>query len=229
VSREDRIAFRHRDIPQLEGFNINAQTGAGAAADYEHVIAMVPDLTKQALVPSGGVGSLPLNYQQIRLIMLIWEAVLTGVATNNVTIQFNQRRAGAFLVNTTVNNGAAVGPGLVTITPTSMANIFNGMQLSFTGGTAETVTVFNVTNTTFQCVLVNSHANASAIVSVPLATITYAAGTNDVAFVPRFFIPTPHFLKPGDLVTMQRISNGTGLATPSGTCLIDWVNYGNAL
>ena len=233
MSRTDRIEFRHRDIPQLEGFNINVTVGGGSGSDYEHVVAIVPDLSKLNLVPSGYVGALPINYQVIRLIMLVWEANVTGVATNNFTINFNQRRAGNLLVNTTINNGSSIGPGLVTVQPTSITNIFNGMQLSFTGGTAETVTVFNVqanaSPATFQCQLVNSHANASAIVSVPLATITYAAGVNDTAFIPRYFTPTPHFLKAGDIITMQRVSNGTGLSNPSGSAIIDWMGYANAL
>lgn len=228
MSRLDRIDYRHRDIPQLEGININAQSAAGSGADYEHVICVVPDLSKQANLPSGSVGSIPLNTQQIRMALLTWEAAVTGVATNNFTININQKRGGARLVNTTISSGGG-STGLQTITPASMANIFNGMQLNFTGGTAEVVTVFNVTATTFQAVFANVHANASAILDVPIATVTYASGVNDVAYVTRVMTLTPHFLKPGDVVTIQRVSNGTGLASPAGTITLDWVNYGNSL
>lgn len=227
MSRLDRSSYRHRDVPQLEAVSIAGAT-AGTGTDFEHPLIVVPDLTQLSNLPSGVKGSMPLNYMQIREFILTWEAAITGTATNFFTLNLNQYRAGAALVNTTVTGGAT-GSGLQTITPASMVNIFNGMKLSFTQGTAETVTVFNVTPTTFQVVLANSHTNGSAIVSVALASIVYSNGTNASAKTPIYLALNPHYLAPGDLITIARVSTGTGLASPAGLCQIDWNNYGNTI
>lgn len=214
----------NRDLPQLEGINLNAAAGAGSGADYEHAIVAVPNLAQGA--GSGLAGATPQNTMQIRWIMLIFEAVLTGANTNNVTYNILQRRNGAFLVNT--SSATTVVAGTQAVTPASMTNITVGTKLTFSGGTGatETVTVLSTTQTTFTATFANGHSGAYTIVSAPLATITFASGTNAAAFVPVQLKANPgNAIAPGDVITLQRTTAGTGLATPALTVTIDWKSY----
>lgn len=216
----------NRDLPQLELINLNAQAGAGAGSDYEHIIAFLPDLTVGA--GSGLAGDVPQNSMSIRACYLCFEATLTGANTNNVTYNFWQKRAGAILVNTTIS--AVASTGVQAVTPASMANIFVGSRLAIAagGGSAETVTVISVTGTTFTANFTSTHNAATACTSAPLATITYALGTNEAAYVPhQFNVPVnSNFLKGGDVITVARVTLGTGLATPAVTVGIDWTTSG---
>lgn len=275
----------HRDIP-LGVTRFVASAAAGSAADYEHVLAVITDLTK--LAGSGQAGDLPLNPMMVRAVIWVVEATLTGAVTNNFTWQVLQKRAGALLVNTTTTT--AVGaPGSVTITPAAMTNIFLGTQLLVdTGASAETVVVTAVTSTTFTATFANTHSSTWNVVSAPLASVAYTttssattvvAGVNTVtpasmasiyvgsqlnfsggtgsaetvvvtSVTPTTFTATfvnghsgayviaiaevalvahqitalaPNRILPGDILTFKRVSsNATGLASPAATVQLDW-------
>lgn len=211
----------HRDIPFGPGKQIASAT-AGSATDYEHVLAVVPDLTK--LAGSGQAGDLPINAMALRMIVLVTEANLTGAATNNFTWNVLQKRGAALLVNTTTST--AVGSaGAATITPGAMTNIFVGTALLVdAGASAETVVVTAITSTTFTATFANTHSSTWNVVSAPLASITYASGTNETALTPHHIKAlAPNILLPGDIITFQRVSsNATGLASPATMVQLDW-------
>jgi hypothetical protein len=226
----EKVLGRRRDLPMWESINLNSSSAGGVGTDYEHTICFVPQLAQG--IASGLSGDLPSNAQNVRNVTLIFEAALTGVATNNFTINILQRRAGALLVNTT--SATTIIAGQNTVTPASMNNIVVGSLLVFSGGTGatETVTVSAVTPTTFTATFANGHSGAYTIVAAPLATITYASGVNETAFVPHQFnvpVSAANVLKPGDCVTIQRVSNGTGLASPALTVGVDLVPAGIGL
>lgn len=211
----------HRDIP-LGGTRYVANAAAGSAADYEHVLDILTDLTK--LATAGQAGSLPLNPMTVRAIIWCTEATLTGQATNNFAWQVLQKRAGALLINTTTTTAVGAA-GAATITPGSMANISVGtLLLVDAGGSQETVTVSAVTSTTFTATFANTHSGTWAIVSPPLVSVTYASGTNDTALTPRQTTAlVPNVILPGDILTFKRVSsNATGLASPAVTVKVDW-------
>ena len=227
MSQPDRIYGKHRDIPNLPTINVNLSVAGGVSTDFEHVIYMTPKLIQS--LTTGEAGDVPINSQNVRYVMLNFESNLTGANTNNFTLNIVQRRAGAILVNTT--SATTVVTGVNTVTPASMANIQVNSQLVFSGGTGatETVTVQSVTATTFNANFANGHSGAYTITSAPLATITYASGTNETAFVThQFTVPINYSnaILPGDVVTIQRISNGTGLANPPFTVGLDLVPTG---
>lgn len=212
---------RHLDMFRGVALSI-AAAGAGSGSDYEHPLFTVPDLTQG--VPSGLSGALPQNQLRIARAIIVPEAAIAGVATNNFTWQLNQYRAGAVLVNTTLNGAVSAGAN-VTVTPTSIANIVPGMMLTFSGGTPETAMVQSVNYAagTFVCNLVNGHANGSALVSPPVtSSVTFASGTNATKFVPIQLAAIPNaILLPKDVVTIARVSAGTGLASPAATVLLE--------
>ena len=167
----------------------------------------------------------------VRLAFLIYEAAVTGANTNTFTINFNQRRNGALLVNTTSATTVPAGPSLTTVTPASMANIQLNSRLIFAGGTGatETVVVSAVTATTFTAAFANNHSGAYTITSAPLATVTYTSGVNEAAHVShQFVVPMSpaNAIMPGDTVTCARVTVGTGLATPAFTAGLDLVPAG---
>lgn len=216
-----RALGRNRDVPQLEAYS-GVAVAAGSAADFEHVITTIPDLTSGA--PSGAVGDIASNSMRIRFATLTFEAAITGAATNNCTFNFRQYRGGS-LVATTTASTAVGAAGSVTITPASMAGIFVGQTLAISGGTgtAENVVVTAVTSTTFTAVFANTHSGTYNIVQAPLATITFASGTNAAAWTPIQFTALQNIVKAGDVITIQRASsNATGLATTAYLAQIDW-------
>jgi hypothetical protein len=216
---------RNRDLPQLEILNFAAAT-AGTGTDFESMIVALPDLTVNAPAGTNLIGGTN-NTMYIRNISVTWGANLTGAATNNFTLNINQYRGGALLVNTT--SSTTVVASTMAVTPASMANIFVGTQLIFSGGTGatETVTVQSVTATTFTATFANGHSGAYAITSAPLATVTYANGTNDSKWVPRTLTTQKvNEVRKGDVITVARVSAGTGLASPVGMVVLDWVNAG---
>lgn len=228
MAEVEKILGRRRDLPMWESINLNSSSAGGVSTDYEHVILFVPQL----IAPSGLSSDLPPNAQNVRSVSLVFEANVTGVATNNFTLNILQRRGGALLVNT--NSASTVTAGSFTVTPASMANIVVGSQLVFSAGTGatETVTVNAITSTTFTATFANGHSGAYTIVAAPMATVTYASGTNETAFVPhQFNVPVGNWnmLKSGDCVTIQRVSNGTGLASPALTVGVDLVPAGIGL
>ena len=212
----------HRDIPLGKSMLIPA-SAAGSATDYEHVLAVVPDLTK--LAGSGQAGDLPLNAMALRLVALIPEANLTGQATNYFTWNVLQKRGAALLVNTSTTTAVA-SAGSATITPSAMTNIAVGTSLLVdTGASQETVVVTAVTATTFTATFANTHSSTWTIVSAPLVSITYSSsGVTETALTPHQIAALrPNILLPGDILTFQRVSsNGTGLASPALTVQLDW-------
>lgn len=213
----------HRDVPIGPSVRLPAAT-AGSATDYESVLFVVPDLTK--LAGSGQAGALPLNALRARLVNITTEANLTGAATNNFSWQLLHKRAGALLINTNTSTAVA-SAGSVAITPASMANIVVGTPLLVdAAGNAETVVVTAVTSTTFTATFAQTHSSTWTIVSAPLASVTYASGTNETALTPHEIATTytPNALLPGDILTFKRVSsNSTGLASPAVTVQVDLV------
>lgn len=216
----------NRDIPQIEGLNFAAAT-AGTGTDFELMFATIPDLTVGAPTGASFFGAVN-NTMKVRNIQLTWGANLTGAATNNFTININQYRAGAAVVNT-ASATTVSGAGVTTITPTSMAGIYNGQALTFSGGTGatETVYVYNVTSTTFTANFANNHSGGYTIVAAPIATVTYGSGTNDTKWIPRNFglsgmTQKVIYIQRNDVLTIARVSAGTGLASPAGFIQLDW-------
>ncbi len=215
----DRVLGQYRDVTIPPGILVPA-AAAGTGTDFEHVAFALTQLA----AASGAAGEMPNNRLNVRSALLTFEAAITGAATNNFTLNLWQKRSGAILVNTT--SATTISAGQNTVTPASMANIVVGSQLVFSGGTGatETVTVQSVTSTTFTAVFVNGHSGAYTITSAPLATVTYASGTNETALVPHQFnvlMNAANALAPGDVVTIQRVSAGTGLASPNFTVTLD--------
>jgi len=213
----------HRDFP-LGSPVLIPSASAGSASDYEHVLFAVPDLTK--LAGTGQAGALPLDALRMRLVRWTTETTLTGAATNNFSWQILHKRAGVLLVSTTT--ATAVGSaGSVTITPEAMTNIFVGTALLVdTGASAETVYVTAVTATTFTAVFATTHSGTWNVVSAPLASVTYASGTNETALVPHEIATTytANAIHPKDIITFARVSsNATGLASPAVTVQPDFV------
>lgn len=145
-----------RDVPILLDQNF-AAAGAGAGSDFEQALGFVP------VMPSPGSGFVGLTYKnqvKVRRVAICPAATITGVATNNFTLNVNWYRAGVKL------------------------------------GT--------------------------------IATVTFASGTNAPLLQP-YYLPTPLLnnlpvvLLPGDVLTIQRVSNGTGLASPQFAAQADMV------
>lgn len=225
MARMTKELGRNRDLPQLEILGFAAAT-AGTGTDFESMLVALPDLTVGAPSGTNLIGTSN-NTMYVRNISLTWGANVTGAATNNFTLNINQYRGGALLVNTT--SSTTVVASTMAVTPASMANIFVGTQLIFSGGTGatETVTVLSVTATTFTATFANGHSGAYAITSAPLATVTYASGTNDTKWTPRTLtVQKVNEVRKGDVITVARVSAGTGLASPVGMVVLDWVNAG---
>src|SRR5436309_1186322 len=131
MARVNRSAGRNRDLPQIECINLNASSAGGISTDYEHPIVVVPNPLFG--VPAGASGILPLNSMTIRSVYVVFEANVTGAATNNFTLNILQRRNGVLLVNTT--SPTTISAGLNTVIPASMANITINTQILVSGGT----------------------------------------------------------------------------------------------
>lgn len=218
---------RNKDIPQLESY-AGVAASAGTGSDFEHIITALTDLTVGA--SSGMAGDVPSNTMSIRGFILTFEAAITGAATNNCTFNLRQYRGGSILATTTASTTVAVGSA--TITPASMAGIFVGQTLAISGGTgtAENVIVTAITSTTFTAVFANTHSGTYNIAQAPLATITFGNGTNAVAYTAlswaigsSSFPLNRNYIRGGDVITIQRASNGTGLASTAFLAEIDWV------
>lgn len=218
----------NRDIPFMSGGFISA-AAAGSGSDFEQVIVSLPDLAQG--VTSGYADMVAENALTLRWILLNFEAAVTGVATNNFTLNINQKRNGVPLVNTT--SLTTVVAGINTVTPASMANIAVNSKLIFSGGTGATETVVvqsvNTSTGTFTANFANGHSGAYTIVSAPLATVTFASGQNATAYVPLQYAATPGnaFLgTANDVLTIARVSAGTGLASPAFHVTAEWVPAG---
>jgi hypothetical protein len=217
------------DLQQIETYALPALS-AGSAADVEHVIGYVTDLTAGA--PTGTAGYQAYNAQQIRFFTMVWEATMTGQATHYFTIQFKQYRAGALLVNTTSSTTVAAGSVQITVGSGAAVNCYVGQYLDISGGTgtAETVqvTAFDPNANKITAVFANSHSGTYNVVSTPLASRVYnASGVTDAAWTPRQLAALPNTLKPGDVITVKRLSNdSTGLASVAATVGYEWVCAG---
>jgi hypothetical protein len=220
----------NRDLPQLESTSVaGASAGTASDAAFEQVIAVIPDLTKSA--PTGTAGMQANNAMQIRWFLLSWLAAITGAATNNCSVQLKQWRGGAVLTNTTSSTAVgAAGSATITVGAGGANNCYVGQYLDISGGTgtAETivVTAFSAVGNTITANFANTHSGTYNVVSTPLASVTYANATNDAARVPRQIAAFPNTVKPGDVLTVVRVSAGTGLATPAGSASIEWVEAG---
>lgn len=214
-----------RDLPQMESVSIVAAT-AGSGTDFENIIVSLPKLAQGA--PSGTAGEQGDNTMVVRWFNLTWAAGVTGANTNTATIQLNQRRGGALLVNTTSSTAvAAAGSATITVGASGAVNCYVGQYLNISGGTGtpETVvvTAYNAATNTITANFANTHSSTYNVVSTPLASVTYVSGTNDSAFAPRQVAALANVIKPGDALTVSRVSAGTGLATPAGEAQIEWV------
>src|SRR6266704_1289104 len=219
----------NRDLPQMEAVTL-AASAAGTGTDYEHGITNVPNLRQSA--PSGTAGMQADNTMSVRWFSLLPEAAITGAVTNNYTMKLMQRRAGVVLTSTTSSTAVAGAGTTVTLTTAAAgaANCYVGQSLDLTGGTgtAETIIVTAVVDTThITAYFVNTHSGTYTLTSTPLAQVTYASGTNDAAWVARQLPYLVNIVKPGDTLTVARVSsNATGLASPVYTAVVEWVEGG---
>lgn len=225
--RISKAIKNNRDLPQLECISL-AAASAGSGSDFEHVIVALPTLRQNA--PAGTAGMQPDNTMSLRWVSMVFEAAITGANTNNATFSINQRRGGSLLINTTSSTVVTAG-SVQTITVASMNNIFINSSVLISGGTgtAETVVVQNINYGagTFTAFFANAHSGTYNVTSSPLATITFASGTNAAQWVPIQLVATPlNVIKPGDVLTCQRTSAGTGLATPAACIILEWASAG---
>ena len=146
-------------------------------------------------------------------------------------------------VNTT--SATTISAGSQTVTPASMANIFVGTQLFFSGGTgaSETVIVTAVTGTTFTATFANGHSGAytittpSNLVYIPVGTcVSTTSGTTITA-------GTGVVVTPASMAGIYdgqklNVANGTGTAEDvvvkavnltNGTFTADFVNNHSGL
>lgn len=154
--------------------------------------------------------------------------VVTAVTSTTFTATFANNHSSSYTITSaplatvtyaTTTSATTVVAGSNVVTPASMASIYVGSQLQFSGGTGatEVVLVTAVTATTFTATFVNGHSGG------------YTIAIAELAFVPhQFYVPmtSANSLLPGDIVTIQRISNGTGLASPALTVSVDLVPAG---
>lgn len=230
-----RSLGRRRDWPQLEN-NTAPSAIAGAGADWEKIVFILPNLALNATPGSAGI--LPLNSVVVRTCHVTAEAAVTGAATNNCSVALRQYRAGTVVSQVNTTSATTIVASTMAVTPASMQNIQLNQILRISGGTgaAETVVVTAITGTTFTATFVNGHSGAYTIVCTNIASILFASTINAAAFTPlqlatgtasngMTFIPGVA-LQGGDVLTMQRQSFGTGLATPNVEVQIEWVPAG---
>jgi hypothetical protein len=218
----------NRDLPQLEAVSLASAT-AGTGTDFEQIVAVIPDLTLGG--PSGSAGMQANNAMQARWFVLCWNAAITGTATNYAALQFKQRRAGVLLTNTTSSTVVTAGSiQTITVGSGGANNCYAGQSLDVSGGTgtAETIVVtgYNAAANTITAYFVNAHSSTYNVVSTPLAQYTYTNGNNETAWVKHQLKPLVNSILPGDVITVVRVSTGTGLATPAGYAAIEWVESG---
>jgi len=66
-----------------------------------------------------------------------------------------------------------------------------------------------------------------AALGTNLASIAFSSGVNASAFVPVHLTPAAgNVIEPGDVITVQLVSTGTGLAAPAMTAQVEWVSEG---
>src|SRR5947209_3573299 len=129
---------RGRDWPQLETATVAGAT-AGTGTDYEKIVFTLPNLATNAT--SGTAGEVPLNAQAIRFISIITEAAITGAATNFMSLNIRQYRAGTLVKQINTTSATTISSGSQVVTPASMAGIQLNTELVFSGGTGATETV----------------------------------------------------------------------------------------
>ena len=221
---------RHVDIPQVIIHRLPA-AAAGTGADYEIVLASIPDLS---LLPGSNKGNLASNRIGIRAIQLIPEANLTGNATHSFYWALRQWRGGALVQQVSTTSATTITAGSMAVTPASMTNISVGQLLTLSGGTGatETVTVTSVVpGVSFTATFVNGHSGAYLIQSANLASINYnATSVTETAYKPHQ-LPDPTnniavistAVLPGDVLTLQRVSSdATGLASPAVSVSLEY-------
>ena len=224
-----RILGSGFDLPQIEALSVAA---AGATADYEHPLLVVPDLTVGA--PTGEAGNMPSNDLYIRNLLLTTEAAITGAATNNCLLGFRQYRAGSVVNQINTQNTGAISTGSQTVTPvtgTLMAGIKVGtvLHIAAGGGTAEDVKVTAVSYSagTFTATFGFTHNANTAITGVYLAAVWYdGSGVTEAAFTTHQLTPLPNQFLPGDVLTFRHLHYGTGLSggPPALCAFAEWVS-----
>lgn len=224
----------NRDV-QLTELNRIAGAAAGTGTDYEIGSLLVTDLTKTTPLTSGESGALPPNDLYLRAVEICTEATLTGAATNNFIWQVRQWRAGAILNQYSLASASSisVGANTIAVTQGSLTNVLQNVRvgdmvyISGGTGTAEYVqiTALSVANGTITFTAANTHSGAYSMVCTALASVWYnGAGVTEAAYTIHQLNCIPHYLKPGDVVTFQRLSFGTGLASPAVAVQLDYVS-----
>lgn len=158
--------------------------------------------------------------------------VVTAVTSSTFTATFANTHSStwnivsaplATVTYATTSSSTTISAGTATVTPASMASIYVGSQLNFSGGTgsSETVVVTAVTSTTFTATFANGHSGG------------YTIAISEVALVPHNIAAlAANVLLPNDIITFKRVSsNATGLASPATTVQIDWdaIQHNNAV
>lgn len=154
---------------------------------------------------------------------------VSAVTPSTFTATFANSHAGAYTITSaplatvayaTTSSSTTITAGVNVVTPASMASIYIGSQLNFSGGTgsAETVVVTAVTSTTFTATFVNGHSGGYAIAISELALVPHQLNV---------IVNSAQALLPGDIVTLARVSsNSTGLASPALHAELDLVPAG---
>lgn len=149
--------------------------------------------------------------------------VVTAVTSTTFTATFANTHSStwnvvsaplASVTYATTSSSTTITSGVKTVTPASMASIYVGTQLNFSGGTgsAETVVVTAVTSTTFTANFANGHSGGYTIAIAEVALVAH-----------QLTALAPNKLLPGDILTFARVSsNSTGLASPAVTVQLDW-------
>lgn len=236
MGRIAKMMGRNSDIP-WESLDRIALSAAGTATDYEVGVFYNPDLTKimTAGSPTGAAGDIPNSILYLDSFMLSVEAALTGAATNNFLWQVRQWRAGAAINQYALSSVTAIAVGANTIAVTQAAPAQQPLQnvrvndpvfISGGVGTAEWVqiTAVSIANGTVTFTAVNTHSGAYTIACSALASVWYnAGGVTEAVNTPHQIATIPNLIKGGDLLTFQRLSFGTGLASPNVTVALTYV------
>lgn len=242
MARFNKLMHGNRDTPLTMSHRVPS-AAAGTGTDYEIVLFYLPDLTKMNLPPlaSGETGDLPINSLYLRNAAIIPEAALTGAATNYFQWLIRQYRAGAVLAQYTLSSASSIAVGANTIAVTQPAPIAQPVQNVRTGqiifisggtGTAEYTTVTSVSsaNGTITFTAANTHSGAYTIVCQDLVDpLIYTSGINEAAYTPHQVNTLPNYIKAGDIITFQRQSFGTGLASPNVTVQLEFAALKNSM
>lgn len=221
----------NRDL-QITDLDRIAGATAGTGTDYEMALLLVTDLTKITPTVTGEAGALPPNDLYIRAVSVAAEAALTGAATNNFIWQVRQWRGGAALNQYSLTSSSSIAVGANTLTLSNASgtqNVRVGDMIYISGGTGTAeyaqITAVAPGTPSITFTAANTHSGAYTMVCTALASVWYNSGSvTEAQFVIHQLNCIPHYLKPGDVVTFQRQSFGTGLASPALSVQVDYVS-----